>query len=88
MFDNIDPVTKQYGIFSIIISLILSFIINFLLIETLKGTFAYGFPINLTGAEGFTLFFYRIVNTLVEALFLIVPIFVAIKWFLNRGMRI
>jgi hypothetical protein len=83
--DNINPAVKQYLIFSAVIALIVSLIVNFMLIESLKGTPFYGFPVNLTGSEGLGNFFYRIINTIVESLLLIIPVYLIIQWLLTRG---
>ncbi len=83
--DEINPAVKQYLIFSAVIAVIVSIIVNFMLIESLKGTPFYGFPINLTGTEGITMFFYRIINTLIEGLLLIIPVYLIIQWLMTRG---
>lgn len=83
--DNIDPAVKQYIIFSLVISLIIGVLVNFVLIEGVKGSFAYGFPIVLNGVEGVLNFVYRIVNTVILGLLLTVPVYFGIKWLQTRG---
>lgn len=65
MFNEMNPVTKQLWIFSFIVALIFSAIINFVGVEFLKGSFLYGFPINLTNTAGIGTFISRIINTAV-----------------------
>lgn len=83
--DGIDPATKQYIIFSLVISLIIGVIINFVLIEAVRGTFAYGFPINLNGVEGIVNFIDRIINTVVIGGFITFPVYFGIKYLQTRG---
>jgi hypothetical protein len=85
MFDNIDPAVKQYLTFSLVLAVILSVIINFGLVDLVKGTFAYGFPVNLSEAVGFANFIGRIINTLVFSFFLTVPVYFGLKWLRERG---
>jgi hypothetical protein len=82
---DINPAVKQYLIFSAVIATIVSAIVNFALIESLKGTPFYGFPINLTGAAGIAEFFSRIINTLIEGALLIIPVYLIIQWLMRRG---
>ena len=78
-----NPATKQYLIFSFIVGILLSIIINFVLIDIIKGTFLYGFPISLNGVDGFLNFLFRVINTLLIGTFLVIPMFYIIKE-LNR----
>jgi len=82
--DNIDPVTKQYAIFSLIIGSILSFILNFLVVDIFKGTILDGFPLNLGGATGVIAFFYKIIDTLFLAAIFAVPVYMLIMYLLKR----
>lgn len=82
--DNIDPALKQYLIFSFVIAIIISFIINFGLVEGVRGTFAYGFPINLNDIEGFGNFLARVVNTFIMGLFLTAPMYFIFKYLRER----
>lgn len=82
--ENIDPATKQYIIFSLIVSIILAAIINFVLVEMVANTFAYGFPINLKGAEGFSGFISRVINTVVQGLILSPMVYYGLKYLQNR----
>jgi hypothetical protein len=84
MLDDIDPSVKQYMVFSFVVAMIVSFVINFTLMEGVRGTFAYGFPINLNEIEGIASFFARIVNTLVMGLFLTIPMYFVFKWLRER----
>ncbi len=63
MFNQMDPVAKQLWIFSFIVAVIASALINFLAVELLKGSFLYGFPINLTATSGIGSFFARLINS-------------------------
>lgn len=85
MFDNIDPATKQYLIFSLVISLIISALINFAFIEMLAGSFAYGFPVNLNTSTGLSNFVGRIINTIVQGLILLPMIYYGIKYWITRA---
>ena len=85
MFDDINPAVKQYLIFSAVIAVIVSLIVNFSLIESLKGTPFYGFPVSLAGTEGFINLVYRLINTLIEGLLLIIPVYLIIQWLMTRG---
>jgi hypothetical protein len=80
-----DPARKQYYIFSLVLSLILSFIINFVLVDSLKGSLFYGFPLGLENVSGLVSFIYRLVNTLIYSLFLSVAIYYGIMKLINRG---
>lgn len=84
MFNDIDPKIREYGTFSLIIAFIVSLIINFTLVETLRGGFGYGFPINLTDTVGLGNFLARIINSIVMAVFLSVPIYYLIMKYLLR----
>ena len=85
MFDNIDPAKKQYFIFCAIVSIILSGIVNFFFIDILKGSFAYGFPIGLTGLVGIGAFFARLINSIVLGLILTPMLYYFIQWLQHRG---
>lgn len=74
-----NPATKQYFVFSLIVALILSAIINFGFIELIKGSFIYGFPFNLNNLEGFGAFLARVVNTLVMGAFLAIPTYFILR---------
>lgn len=80
-----DEAKKQYFIFSIIITLILSFIINFFLSGSLNGPIVSGFPFSVVGIEGFTSIFYRLINTIVMTLLLVVPVYYGLMWLITRG---
>ena len=84
MFDNIDPATKQYIIFSAVVSLLISIFINFIFVNLMTGTFAYGFPINLGASEGIVNILLRTINTVIIGLFLTVPIYYLIIWWIKR----
>lgn len=79
-----NPATKQYIIFSAIISFILSFLLNFFFFNLTKGSLFTGFPISLDGKEGFTEFFLRSVNTGIFTVALIIPVYLGIQWLLTR----
>ncbi|MEP7103767.1 MAG: hypothetical protein ABI721_03600 [Candidatus Dojkabacteria bacterium] len=79
-----DPAVKQYIVFSFVISLILGVLVNFILIEGVKGTFAYGFPINLNAVEGVLNFVYRVINTLILGALLTVPVYLGLKYLQTR----
>jgi len=83
--DGIDPAVKQYLIFSFVIGIIVGVLVNFLLIEGVKGSFAYGFPIVLNGVEGIANFLYRVINTVVLGGLLTIPIYLGLKWLQTRG---
>lgn len=87
MFDNLDPKIREYGIFSFTIAVIISLVINFTLVETLKGSFAYGFPINLAATSGIGNFLARVINSLVMGAFLTIPAYYLIMKYLVRGGR-
>lgn len=80
-----DPAVKQYIIFSFVISIILGFLVSFVLVEGVRGGFAYGFPINLNGAEGFTGIIYRLINTIVLGFLFTIPVYLGLKWLQTRG---
>lgn len=82
--DNIDPAVKQYLVFSFVISVILGVIVSFILVDSVKGTFAYGFPIPLADAEGITMFIYRVINSLVLGLFFTIPVYLGLKYIQTR----
>ncbi|MCS7317415.1 MAG: hypothetical protein NZZ41_03720 [Candidatus Dojkabacteria bacterium] len=83
--DGIDPVTKQYLIFSTIISMIISFFFNFFLVNFLENSFIlYGFPLGLKGTTGLINLFYRLINTLVVGLLLIVPMYLFLNWIKSK----
>lgn len=82
---GIDPVTRQYIIFSAIVSFILSFFINFFIVNLLQNSFIlYGFPLSLQGIEGFTNFIYRVINTIVVGVILIIPVYLLLNWLKTR----
>jgi len=85
MLNDIDPTTKQYIIFSLVIAIIVSFLINFILIEFIPNSPFYGFPFNLTNTQGLGNFIYRTIDTLVIAAFLTFPIYWGLMWFLKRA---
>jgi len=87
MFENLDPKIREYGTFSFIVAVIISLFINFTLVETLKGSFAYGFPLNLATTSGIGNFLARVVNSLVMGAFLTVPTYYLIMKYLVRGGR-
>ncbi|BCX14311.1 MAG: hypothetical protein KatS3mg085_843 [Candidatus Dojkabacteria bacterium] len=80
-----DPAKRQYYIFSLVVAIILSFIINFVVIETLKGSLFYGFPLSLNGVTGFVAFIYKLINTIIYSLLLSVAVYYGIMWLINRG---
>jgi hypothetical protein len=82
--DGINPATKQYWIFSGVISLIVSAIYNFGVINILEKTFIYGFPISLAGTEGFQNFIARLLNTIIMGLILTPLTFFFFKWLETR----
>ena len=79
-----NPATKEYLKFSIIISIIFSFIINFVFIELVPGTLIYGFPFSLNGAEGFGAFLFRILNTIIIAAFITFPVLYILRQIQRR----
>lgn len=83
--EDIDPAKKQYFMFSVIIAILLSFLINFVLLNMAMGPFFSGFPVALAELEGISYFFGQIVNTLVIAGFLSIPIYYGFMWLINRG---
>ena len=82
--DNIDPVTKQYAIFSLIIGLIISFILNFMIVDIFKGTLLYGFPLNLGGVSGIVSILYKLIDTLFIGAVFAVPVYMLIMYLLKR----
>ncbi|MEO6728639.1 MAG: hypothetical protein ABIM99_01830 [Candidatus Dojkabacteria bacterium] len=80
-----DPAVKQYLIFSLVIGVIAGVLINFILIEGVKGSFAYGFPIVLNGVEGIANFLYRIINSLILGALLTIPIYLGLKYLQTRS---
>lgn len=83
--NGIDPVVKQYAIFAFIVSVIISFVINFFIVNLLENSFIlYGFPISLKGIEGFTNFLYRLINTLITSLILVIPVYLFLNWIKSR----
>lgn len=82
--DNIDPATKQYLIFSLIVSMILSAIINFALIEVLSHSFLYGFPVSLTDTTGLGNFLARVINTAVQGLILLPLVYYGFRYWITR----
>lgn len=83
--DGIDPAVKQYLIFSFVIGIIVGVLVNFILIEGVKGSFAYGFPIVLNGVEGFANFLDRVINSLVLGALLTIPIYLGLKYIQTGG---
>ncbi len=79
-----NPATKQYLIFSLIISFILSIILNFFFFSLTEGSIFTGFPLSLEGKEGFANFLIKSINTGIFTIVLIVPVFLGIQWFLKR----
>ena len=82
--DNVDSVTKQYILFSLVIGFILSFILNFIIIDIFKGTLIYGFPLGLSGVEGITSLIFKLINTIVLGLIIAIPVYMTIMYFLKR----
>lgn len=83
--DSTDPIKKQYFLFSIVVSVILSLIINFLMVDFLKGSLFYGFPFDLSEASGVGAFFFRVLNSLVYSVVLVVPVYYGFWWLANRS---
>lgn len=79
-----NPATKQMLIFSFVISLIASAVINFLIVEILKTTFLYGFPINLASTSGIGTFLSRVINTVVVGIILLPAVFYGVKYLQSR----
>lgn len=79
-----DSTTKQYILFSFVVSIVISLIANFIIINGLKGTMFYGVPISLVNASGFGEFIIRIINSLVMALFLTLPMYWFMIWAYKR----
>lgn len=79
-----DSSTKQYIIFSFVVSVVISLIANFIIINGLKGTPLYGIPINLANSAGFGEFLLRILNTLIMSVFLTLPVFWFLIWAYKR----
>ncbi len=84
MFNDINPVTKQLWIFSFLVSLIFSALINFLAVELLRGSFLYGFPINLGNTAGLGTFFARLINTVVLGAIVTPMMYYIIKYLQTR----
>lgn len=84
MFNNIDPVTKQLWIFSLIVSIVLSGAINFFLIELLRGSFLWGFPINLANTAGIGTFLARLVNSVALGVILTPLTYYIVKYLQTR----
>lgn len=82
--DNIDPATRQYIIFSLIISMIISAVLNFALVEVLSGSFLYGFPVNLSTTSGIGNFLGRIINTAVQGLILLPLVYYGFRYWIRR----
>ncbi len=83
--NGVDPAKKQYFMFATVISIIISVILNFMFVGSLEGSFLYGFPFSLEGAGDATAFIYKILNSLIMAIFLIVPVYYFINWIQNKG---
>lgn len=79
-----DPVAKQLWIFSFIVSVIISALISFLAIEFLKGSFLYGFPINLTNTSGIGSFLARVANSFALGLILTPMTYYIVKYLQTR----
>lgn len=84
MFNQMDPVAKQLWIFSFIVSVIVAALINFIVMELLKGSFLYGFPINLTDTSGIGSFFARLVNSFLLGLILTPLTYYIVKYLQTR----
>lgn len=80
-----DEAKKQYFIFAIIVTVVVSLVINFFLYGNVQGPVIGGFPLTVAGVEGITAFLYRIINTVVTSLILVVPVYYGIMWLVTRG---
>ncbi|MDQ6985008.1 MAG: hypothetical protein Q9M91_00465 [Candidatus Dojkabacteria bacterium] len=81
-----DPEKKQYGSFAAIISFLFSVFWNFLVVNMFKGSYGYGYPFDLGDSSGFGEFMLRIFNTLIIGFFLVVPIYLGLKWMRDKGV--
>jgi hypothetical protein len=79
-----DQITRQYIIFSAAIATGISFVFNFFIIEFVRGTPLYGFPLGLGETEGFINLLFKFSNTVIIAAALTVPVYYALMWMQRR----
>lgn len=79
-----NEINRQYILFSALIAAIVSFVFNFFIIEFVRGTPLYGFPIGLGETVGFINLLFKLTNTIVIGAALTVPIFYGLKWVQNK----
>jgi hypothetical protein len=79
-----DQITRQYIIFSATIAAGISFVFNFLIIELVRGTPLYGFPLGLGETVGFINLLFKFTNTVIVAAALTVPVYYALMWLQRR----
>ncbi len=79
-----DQITRQYLIFAATIGGIISFIFNFFIIELVRNTPLYGFPIGLGETVGIINLLFKLTNTIVIGAALTVPVYYVLIWLERR----
>ncbi len=79
-----DQITRQYILFSFTIAVGISFVFNFFVIELVRGTPLYGFPLGLGETVGFINMLFKFTNTIIVAAFVTVPVYYGLMWLQRR----
>jgi len=80
-----NPAVKNYIIFSTAVAFGIAFLLNFVLLANFRSTFIQGFPLSLSGTEGFASFMITLINTLIATVFFTPAVYFAIQYLQRRG---